>query len=465
MDEKFLNGDDSSKILIRDNNELGYSYYIEEDDEEDYYYYDDSDDWYYYDSDDDGWYYDGYSNYGNYYNDSYDNYYYSYPYSRRYGSSYDYYDDYYDDYYYSDRYYDYDYDYDDDYYRREEKKRSLTLDGSTLKVGSEYDKDIWLDNVSGSFATVRVIDDSDNDNDLFITGNSRSNSIISGDGVTTLWGAGGGNNTIKGGSKRNYFFYKGNSRDVAIKFATGETNYSDVVILSGVNYSSINRDAYSITFNMSDGNYMQLQPEGASYDDDPILFSGNGSDIYRFKIAQNTSTSLNYRDDTNMYYFSRPGQIMVSGSGHNIWLGGDSGQQFTNVSTINAGASSGYNTLMGNDQPNVIIGGSGVSTLWGGVGVATDTLIGGQGPEIFRAGRFEGSDVIYTNEGHDVIFLYDTNLSDITSAEVVGDVVAIGFNSGTFLNVHNTAEVTSIFQLSNGARYNYNRSTQQWQGA
>lgn len=473
MDGKIFSGDDSAKILVRDNNELGYSYYVEDDD--DYYYYDDSDDWYYYDDyDNDGWYQDSYvsGNYGKsgtYYNDYYGNYgnyygnYYSYPYSsRRYGSLYDYDDYWYDDYYYDDYYDD---DYYDDYYRREERERSLILDGSTLKVGSKYDKDIWLNNASGAFATVRVIDDSDNDNDLFITGNSRSNSIISGKGVTTLWGAGGGSNTLVGASRRNYFWYEGNSRDVATKFATGETNYSDVVVLSNVNYSSINRDAYSITFNMSDGNYMQLQPDGASYDDDPIFFSGNGADIYRYKIAQNTSTSLNYRDDVNMYYFSQPGQIMVSGSGHNIWLGGDSGQRFTNVSTINAGASSGYNTLMGNDQPNVIIGGSGVSTLWGGVGVATDTLIGGQGPEIFRAGRFEGSDVIYTNEGHDVIFLYDTNLSDITSAEVVGDVVAIGFNSGTFLNVHNTAEVTSIFQLSNGARYNYNRSTQQWQGA
>ncbi len=92
-------------------------------------------------------------------------------------------------------------------------------------------------------------------------------------------------------------------------------------------------------------------------------------------------------------------------------------------------------------------------------------MIGGEGPETFRCGKNEGSDVVYTNQGHDVISLYDVNLSDITSAEVVGEVIAIGFNTGTFLNVHNTAEVTSIFQLSDGKRYNYNRSTNQWQGA
>ena len=443
----------SSKVLITDETNLGSSYYLE-----DYLYsylYDYLTDSYYDDDDDDD---------DDYYDDDYDNSYYSSYYPSNYYSGSYYYPSssyYYDDYDDDDYIYD-DYRHDDD----DDDDDHLVVDGATLKVGSNYDENIWLNNVtSGSYATIRTIDDTENDNDLFITGNSRSNSIYSGGGVTTLWGAGGGSNTLIGGSKRNYFWYQGGSRDVAIKFGTGESSSSDVVVLSNVNYSSINRDAYSITFNMADGNYMQIQPEGSSYDDDPILFSGNGSDIYRYKIAQNTSTSLNYRNDVNAFYFSQPGQIMVSGTGHNIWLSGDNGQQFTNVSTINAGASYGYNTLMGNDQPNVIIGGSGVSTLWGGYGVATDTLIGGQGPEIFRAGRFEGSDIIYTNEGHDVIFLYDTNLSDITSAEVVGDVVAIGFNSGTFLNVHNTAEVTSVFQLANGERYNYNRSTGQWQGA
>lgn len=426
------------KILVSDDNELGHSYYIYDDD---YYYDDDWDDDDYYEDDDDYKYYSGYS-YPSY---SYSNYYYP--------RSYYYDDDYYDDYYH------------DDYRKRENKENRLTINGDTLKVGSNYDNDIWLNNASGSFADVRVINAENNNHNLFITGNSRNNSIIGGNGHPTLWGGGGSSNTLKGGARRDVFWYEGGSRDVAKNFGTGDSDYSDVVTFSNVTWSSINRDGASITFNMSDGNYMQLQPEGSSYDDEPILVSGNGRDIYKMKIAQNTSTSLNYRGDIQTFYFSNPGQLMISGSGNNIWLGGDSGQNYVNVTTINGGASSGYNTLMGSAEPNVIYGGSGVSTLWGGSGVATDTLIGGEGPEVFRCGKNEGSDIVYTNQGHDVISLYDVNLSDITSAEVVGEVVAIGFNTGTFLNVHNTAEVTSIFQLSDGKRYNYNRSTNQWQGA
>lgn len=439
------------KILITDDAELGHSYYVYDDDYyyEDYYYDDD----YYYEDD----YYDSYSSSYSY--PSYSTSYYYPDYSSYYYPSY-----YYDNYYYRDRYYYNDYYY-DDYRRRESRENRLTISGDTLKVGSNYNKNIWLNNASGRYADVRVIDAETNSHNIFIAGNSRNNSIIGGNGNPTLWGGGGSSNTLKGGARRDVFWYAGGSRDVAKNFGTGDSSYSDVVNFSNVTWSSINRDGASITFNMPDGNYMQLQPEGSSYDDDPILTSANGRDIYKMKIAQNTSTSLNYRSDIKTFYFSNPGQLMVSGSGNNIWLAGESGQYYYNVTTINGGASSGYNTLMGSSDPNVIYGGSGVSTLWGGTGVATDTLIGGEGPEIFRCGKNEGSDIVYTNQGHDVISLYDVNLSDITSAEVVGEVIAIGFNTGTFLNVHNTAEVTSIFQLSDGRRYNYNRSTNQWQGA
>lgn len=460
------------KILVTDENNLGYSYYIADDEDDDLYY----GDGYYYDPSTgriidnyyDNSYYTGNNYNSDYYYDDYsDRYYYPSYYGNRYDRLYSG-----DGYYYDpytgrivDRYY-----YDDDYYDRRYRNRdsdrnNLSIHGDTLRVGSNYSNNIWLKDATGDYGNVRIIDDKDNSKNLFIQGNSRQNSILSGSGQTTLAGGGGGQNTLVGGSKRNIFWYEGNSRDVAVSFGTGDSDNSDVVVLSNVKYSSINRDGSSITFNMADGNYMQLQTDGASYDDDPIWFSGNGSTLLRYKIAQNTSSSLNYRDDVNLFYFNNPGQIMVSGSNHNIWIGGDTGQYFNNVSTINAGASSGYNTLMGNTAANVIIGGSGVSTLWGGTGTANDTLIGGTGPENFRVGKSEGYDFIYTNEGHDVINLYDTNLSDITYADVQGDRVTIGFNTGFNMTVYNNANVTPIFQVAGGARYNYHRDSRQWQGA
>lgn len=128
------------------------------------------------------------------------------------------------------------------------------------------------------------------------------------------------------------------------------------------------------------------------------MYTDDGVNIQKMKIANDSSSNLTYANDVNYYRFNQTGgQIIVTSSDNNIWLAGDSGQQFENVTTINAGASSGYNTLVGNSESNIIIGGSGVSTLWGYYGDADDTLIGGTGSGIFRAGRFEGNDIIYTN--------------------------------------------------------------------
>ena len=432
------------KIFVSDDNELGHSYYIYDDD---YYYYDDDwdDDYYYYDDD-----YDYYSSYS-YPSYSYSTYYYPYS-SYYYPRSY-----YYDDYYW----------YDDDYYyrRRESRENRLTLNGDTLRVGSNYDNDIWLNNVSGSYANVRVINAENNSHNLFITGNSRNNSIIGGNGNPTLWGGGGYSNTIKGGARRDVFWYEGGSNDIFKDFGTDDSEYSDVVHFSNVTWTKINRDDRSITFNTSDGNYIQLQFDASSYED-PILYSEGNNYIQKMKIASDDANGLTYRNDVHVFSFNQPGQIFVNGSDNNVWLGGEGGQVFINTVTINGGGSSGYNNFFsGNSESNVIYGGSGFSTMWGGSGTETDTLIGGEGSEVFRVGKNEGNDVVYTNQGHDMILLYDTNLSEIISAEVVGDVVSVGFNTGNTLTVHNTEEVTPIFQLSDGQRYNYNRSTNQWQNA
>ena len=466
---------DDSGIIIRDENGLGVSAYYDEDD---YYYSTGSRNGNTYVD----YYNDGSSSssrdndvYVDYYNDSSNssNYYDSDGYNR-YNSWYPVYtpSNYYNNYSYDwdDDYWD-DWDDDDDVYRDyyddddDDDDDDLIIDGDTLRVGEDYDDNIWLNEATGDLARVRVIDAEDNRHSMFIAGNSHSNSIISGSGQTSLTGGGGSANTLIGGSRRNYFWYYGNSRDVAVKFGTGDTDRSDVIVINDGQYSSINRDSASITFYRSDGKYIQARTDGASNDDDPIFFSANGRDLLKMKIAKNTSLNLTYRNDVKTFYYTNPGQLIVNGSGNNIWLGGEAGQNYVNVSTINGAGSSGYNTLMGDSSPNAIYGGTGVSTLWGGSGVATDTLVGGQGPETFRVGRNDGSDEIYTDEGHDVIFLYDANLSDITYAGVNGSVISVGFNTGTFVNLHNTSNVSSIFQLANGERYNYHRDSGQWQGA
>ena len=436
-------------IRINDENSLGYSYYLDYDDDDLYYYWDD-DDW------DDDWYYDVVEDYIDYYYDDYryDNYYYdNYRYDNYYYDNY-----YYDEYYYDDYYY-----YDDDYYYRNRKDR-LTTNGDTLKVGSSYNSDIWL-NDDDRYSNIRVIDASDNGKDLIIAGNSHNNSIISGDGDTTLYGGGGSSNTLIGSDDdRNVFWYKRGSSDYAVNFITGDKGYSDIIRLSEADCTRILRDDGGIVFNMSDGNFMRLQLKNSNYDD-PILYTLDGTNINRMKISKNDTNTLTYRKDTNFYYIVLGGQINVTGSDNAIWLGGENAQTFVNVDTINARQSYGSNVLMGNTNSNVIYGGNGYNTLWGGSGGAADTLISGQGVDKFLYARTEGNDIIYSDDARDVINIYNSTLSDIMSLYTDDYCVQLTFNTGETLTLGNSTSLTPTFQLSDGSQYNFNRTNQSWQNA
>lgn len=112
---------------------------------------------------------------------------------------------------------------------------------------------------------------------------------------------------------------------------------------------------------------------------------------------------------------------------------------------------------------NTIYGGSGNSSLWGGYNNIDDTLVGGSGAEMFWYGKYDGYDVISNADSSDVVNLYDVNLSEITAADVTAGQVVLRFNTGTALVVKDENNVTPTFQLGGGGRYNYNRSSGQWQ--
>ena len=329
-----------------------------------------------------------------------------------------------------------------------------------MRVGSRYEGDIWLDDYS-RYRDVKVLDAEDNDYNLYLAGNDRDNTIISGDGQTTLFGNGGDSNKLLGGDGRNYFVFNGKTDDVASIFGTGALSNSDVLVLSNVDYHSINRDEGTIAFNALNGNRMQLRTRGAA-EEDPILVRWGGTNLLKFQVAYDSSNQMNYRDDIHTFYFAQPAQINVSGEGHNVRLDGFGGQVFKNVNTINAASSYGYNTLIGSAGANVIIGGSGVSTLWGGEDTAADTLIGGSGAEVFWVGKNEGSDIVVTNETQDLICLRSTYLGDITYLNIDANQIVAGFNTGSQFTLRNSANVTSTVQLADGSKYNYHRDSGQW---
>jgi hypothetical protein len=57
------------------------------------------------------------------------------------------------------------------------------------------------------------------------------------------------------------------------------------------------------------------------------------------------------------------------------------------------------------------------------------------------------------------------SLSDIIGTAANENQIAIAFNTGFVVTVENSESVTPAFQLSDGTRYAYNRTTATWQSA
>jgi len=156
--------------------------------------------------------------------------------------------------------------------------------------------------------------------------------------------------------------------------------------------------------------------------------------------------------------------VTVVGEGnHQVWL---SSGAYGTAQNINANPSWGYNVLVGNYAPNLIVSGAGQANLWGGQDYANDVLIGGTGYDTFLCGKNEGSDAVGNASAFDSVYLYDATLNDIAYAVSDGrGTVALQFRSGNVLSVQGSDFVSAAFVFADGSSYRYNNTTQSWQGA
>lgn len=340
----------------------------------------------------------------------------------------------------------------------------LTLDGTTLIVGSEQTDSVVMQSYT-DLANVIVLDASANSHDILLGGNSQNNQILAGEGQQALWGAGTGANTLTGGSARNLFFYGGGSKDFVTNFTTGIEDNSDVVVITG-EIANIRRSSSTVALNTSDGNYMRLFT-GSSSSDDLIMYSMDGRIANAARIAETSATSINYSQNVNYFQLVLQGEVVVSDENFNsVWLGGEAGQTFSGIETINASAATGGNILVGNVDSNMIIGGKGDTSMWGGSGNASDILTGGEGTVMFWYGQNDGNDEINGAKSNDTVFLYDVSLDNISSVDTsTAGNLTIGFNTGSTLTTKFSGGITPAFQLQDGSRYAYNRSTNSWQDA
>ena len=125
-----------------------------------------------------------------------------------------------------------------------------------------------------------------------------------------------------------------------------------------------------------------------------------------------------------------------------------------------------FEIIFGADHmSNNLIAGIGGANLWGGFGFSADILTGNLGVDNFLLGKSEGNDHVAGADASDTISLYDSTLSDIVATAADETMIGIAFNTGFVVTVESTDSVTPAFQLSDGTRYAYNRTTAAWQAA
>lgn len=335
---------------------------------------------------------------------------------------------------------------------------------NTIQVLSNFNGDLIMCNTANFVdESVVLIDSGSNANNIQIYGNWQSNQIISGSGQTTLFGGNGQvSDVLIGGSGRNYFIYTGQGNDIAQNFLAGMAENSDVVAFWDMNFSSFRRSGGSVFVNTAEGNSMELQT--GSGESEVIMFTTDGANIRGAVIANEDSSSVIYCKDADYYQLNQAGTLVVNDSNNNqIYLDGSNGGTYANVINIDAGASFGENVLAGNAADNVLTGGNGNTTLWGGSTVSNDTLIGGNASNMFFYGRGEGNDVIINSDQNDSVNLYNINFSEFVGFNATENSVSLSFNTGQQLTVNDSGQISPTFIFSSGESFRYNHSTSNWE--
>ncbi len=337
----------------------------------------------------------------------------------------------------------------------------------TVYVYNQYQRNVWLSGTDevNKVTTYRnisakTLDARNSTRQRTLVGNIRSNVIYAGSGGDSLWGGNSANDTLYGGSGRDMFWYgTGDGTDCIKNFVCGSEKNSDVINFYNGGADHTYRDNNTMHVAMVTGEELVVTLD---YDvDTEIQYSTDGTSISRAKVGNlYESDTFTYDAGINLFLgCSKDNTLKVEGSRTNmIWLDGSHGQDFREIANIDASGSTGKNQIAGaNDAATNIVGGSGASSMWGGIGNYNDTLQGGSGAEMFFYGNGEGNDIIINASSDDTINLYDISLSDITGFETVKGGMTITFKNDNSLTLQNYSD-SPTFSLADGSKWAYEKN-------
>ena len=190
-------------------------------------------------------------------------------------------------------------------------------------------------------------------------------------------------------------------------------------------------------------------------------------------IAKVDTTSLTYDGTANLLMATgKNATVNVSSdvtSGATILLGENIGDIrsdaifYGNIKELNASSMDGRAILGGNMNDNVIRAAQGDSTLWGGSSTeSNDSLIGGNGHDVFWYGKGQGNDRVIAADSNDIVNLYDWTIDDVAAYDITSTAIALTDKNGGTLTVENAATSGVNFRLSDGTTLAYDNTEQEW---
>ena len=296
----------------------------------------------------------------------------------------------------------------------------------------------------------------------------KRNTLIAGPGNTSMWSAAGRDLMVGSADSENkdgvttFFYMDKDGRDTITNFAfmTSANDYNaDIISLPAGNvvsdvYMSGNDVVMGINGNPDD--YLRLQNAvGQDFKINDRIAKvdkqgafDNLADFYVINASNATMSVGPDIGDAQVWLDDR------KTGAHGIIYHGE-------IKYLDASTANGNNTLVGNDLDNVIYGGLGSNSIWGGYGMSRDTLIGGKGRNTFFMGVNNGNDTITSVNAGDIIDLTTVRLEEIAGTTVTSSGTKIEFTDGSSLEVQgNAADVE--YRMIDGSRYTADHNAGHW---
>ena len=321
-------------------------------------------------------------------------------------------------------------------YRRSTEGLSGSLELGRIAYGNNEDTLSFIENIIAS-------DLSDS-----LSGNNQNNRIEGRNGNDSLQGLDGDDILI--GGKGNDELYGGTGDDRLID-GEGSNSFDGG---DGVDYADFSEAKSGIDASLSTGIAKNIFNSNAALIFSPNLFSienlqgSRFNDVFEGDYGSNVINGGVGADTVSYNYLSNGDWISANLSTGQVSVR-DVTSQINNtellisidtdtlISIENLTGGSGNDTLIGNDQDNVLIGGAGADSLSGGGG--NDVIIGGSGKDRLSGGG--GNDVIYAELGEDEPIDggdgVDTLYVNFTSGNIETDRKLIKFDGSKFTNFEN----------------------------